>query len=266
MPAVDENGEYTSPVHVRLPRKPLVRGLSAIVASLRRVEEEALDDDLDALHEMENEGAEPTRHKPVPKPKPTAEKYILVPDTQIQQLPLGGLDDEAMYDSPEEQQLGRDGLPMNLKVYKKKGQKRTTRMVKMKPIWMKRPENAGQEAQEAREGEDEEEEVVKETQFDDMTEPADFGTRSGSEFGGSDSESEDEGQAKSKAKAKAAKSKAKADAKTATKDKAAKKDGPVKKAARKVNELAHTNFRRLKLKNNGAKGGPGFNSKFRRRR
>ena len=40
----------------------------------------------------------------------------------------------------------------------------------------------------------------------------------------------------------------------------------MKKAARKVNELAHANFQKLKLKNNGAKGGPGYNSRFRRRR
>ena len=36
--------------------------------------------------------------------------------------------------------------------------------------------------------------------------------------------------------------------------------------AKKVNELAHANFKRLKLKNHGAKGGPGFGSRFRRRR
>jgi hypothetical protein len=47
---------------------------------------------------------------------------------------------------------------------------------------------------------------------------------------------------------------------------ARKPEGTVKKAVRKVNELAHANFQRLKLKNNGAKGGPGFNSRFRRRR
>ena len=50
------------------------------------------------------------------------------------------------------------------------------------------------------------------------------------------------------------------------KEKKEKKEGKIKKAARKVNELAHANFKRLKLRNNGAKGGPSFSSRFRRRR
>ena len=55
-PSVDENGEYVeSPRPLRLPRKPLVRGLSSVVAGLRRLEEEALDEDLEALREVEME-------------------------------------------------------------------------------------------------------------------------------------------------------------------------------------------------------------------
>jgi hypothetical protein len=38
------------------------------------------------------------------------------------------------------------------------------------------------------------------------------------------------------------------------------------KAARKVKAMAHQNFKRLKLRNSGAKGGPAHNSRFRRKK
>ena len=44
------------------------------------------------------------------------------------------------------------------------------------------------------------------------------------------------------------------------------KEGRVRRTVRKVNELAHANFQRLKLRNSGAKGGAAHNSRFRRRR
>lgn len=198
LPALLENAEDAPAPPLRLPRKPLVRGLSEIVASLRRVEEDKLDDDLDALREMEHE------EMGLPPPEPivrapaaaTAEPSdseigILERDSQSIRLPLGGLDDEGLYDSPDEEQKGRDGLP--LPVFKKKGQKRTTRKVNIKPMMKKRPTIDGQEPEK---------------------------------------ESED--------------------------------DKP--KKVRKVNELAHANFRSLKLRNRGSKGGPGYGSKFRRRR
>ncbi|GKT48469.1 DNA replication regulator SLD2 [Colletotrichum spaethianum] len=236
-PPPTKDDDFVAPP-LRLPRKPMVRGLSAIVASLRKVEEEHLDndDDLDALREAEGEVVRP---KAPPKPR----DEMLAADSQVH-LPLGGFDDEGLYDSPDEEQKGRDGMP--LRVYKKKGQKRTTRRVNMRPIHSKRPSGPVEDGQE----EEGDEEAVPETQAngaaDDMQdELADVGSGSDAEF--------DESASKTKA----------------TKTKAAKKTekvGTVKKAVRKVNEMAHTNFRRLKLKNHGAKGGPGYNSKFRRRR
>ena len=50
------------------------------------------------------------------------------------------------------------------------------------------------------------------------------------------------------------------------KEKAKEPVGTIKKATRKVNELAHANFKRLKLRSKGGKAGPGHNSRFRRRR
>ncbi|KAJ3939368.1 uncharacterized protein N0V96_010816 [Colletotrichum fioriniae] len=233
-PPPSKSDDFTAPP-LRLPRKPLVRGLSAIVASLRKVEEDNLDneDELEALREVEGEVVQPK----VP-PKPKAD--ILAADSQVN-LPLGGFDDEALYDSPDEEQVGRDGMP--LRVYKKKGQKRTTRRSNMKPVHVKRPSApAEDEAQE----EEDEEGAPKTRNSGDPEDDYD-------ELAGSGSESEfDESAPKAKSKKK--------------EEKKTEKVGAVKKAVRKVNAMAHTNFRRLKLKNHGAKGGPGYNSKFRRRR
>ncbi|KAJ9148667.1 DNA replication/checkpoint protein [Pleurostoma richardsiae] len=248
MPTVDENGEFVSPQPIRLPRKPLVRGLSSVVASLRKMEEEQLDDELEALHEMESEGA-PQAPKLDPKPKPREE--VLVEDSQVPNRLLGGFDDEAMYDSPPEDALDRNGQP--LRVFKKKGQKRTTRRSNMKPTRVKRPVAAGDDDGEGSDDDD----VVPETQVG-ATKQAQIGDTalmSGSEFEDSEAqEDEDKAKAKTKKKNKAQNKKPEAE------------QGKIKRAVRKVNELAHTNFKRLKLRNNGAKGGPGYNSRFRRRR
>ncbi|KAK2044328.1 DNA replication regulator SLD2 [Colletotrichum somersetense] len=235
-PPPTKDDDFVAPP-LRLPRKPIVRGLSAIVASLRKVEEEPLDndDDLDALREAEGDVV-----RPKAPPKPTDD--MLAADSQVH-LPLGGFDDEGLYDSPDEKQTGRDGMP--LRVYKKKGQKRTTRRVNMKPVHSKRPSGPVENGQE----EEADEEAVPETQAngvadDTEDELAEMGSGSDDDF--------DELASRAKTAKKAAKK--------------TEKVGTVKKAVRKVNEMAHTNFRRLKLKNNGAKGGPGYNSKFRRRR
>lgn len=228
-PPPDKSDDFVAPP-LRLPRKPIVRGLSAIVASLRKVEEDKLDDDLEALREIEGDEMPP---RAPPKPK----EDFLAADSQAQNLPLGGFDDEGMYDSPDEKQTGRDGMP--LRVFKKKGQKRTTRRSNMKPVHSKRPSAPAENETPAEDDED----AVPETQFNDLAKDAP------DELAGSGSDAEfDESAPKTKPAKKTEKA------------------GPVKKAARKVNELAHANFRRLKLRSNGAKGGPGHNSKFRRRR
>ncbi|KAI0468174.1 DNA replication/checkpoint protein [Xylaria cf. heliscus] len=248
MPTVNEDGEYLSPpAPLRLPRKPLGRSLSSVVAGLRKLEEEKLDDDLEALHEMENE----TGSSSVPKPAIPASKApleILEPDSQGPQL-LGGFDDEAQYDSPTEEARGRDGQP--LRVYKKKGQKRTTRRVNMRPTRAKRPQAPMEDVARGDIGQDDvAKEVVAETQFD-ANKPIEGlpDIDSDSDFNASDAE--DEAPQRKQPK------------KTAN---TVKKEGKIQKAARKVNELAHANFKRLKLRNTGSKGGPGFGSRFRRRK
>lgn len=234
---VDENGLYKAHAPLRLPRKPLGRGLSSVVASLRKLEEDKLDEELEALHEMENECGD---YQP---PKPSKPKDdILVPDSQGPQL-LGGFDDEGELDSDPEQQLDRGGQP--LRIYKKKGQKRTTRKSNMKPTRSMRPqENAGEQL------DSEGDEVVPETQAGaaGSGEQALDGLMSDSDF----EHPSAEGGAKKKA--------------DKAKDKKPVKEGPIKKATRKISAMANQNFKRLKLKNHGAKGGPGIGSRFRRRR
>ncbi|KAL8404952.1 hypothetical protein RB594_009727 [Gaeumannomyces avenae] len=288
----------------RLPRKPMIRGLSSVVASLRKMEEEQLDDDLEALREMEADmmgGGPPPPPKPPVAQKPPLDSAAaaksapqdpqeVVEDSQLgggsgsgKEGPpptglLGGFDDEGLYDSPDEDKgagLDRNGNP--LRVFKKKGQKRTTRRVNMRPVFTRRPAAAPAEA--AGDEEDSGDDVVPETQpaasapGDVPPDDNDDGLSGGSdfEFDGEDEDFEDaDGRGKSKSKARTAK-KAKAAAapkmKKGRKDEADKKEAKKEaKAPRKVSATAHQNFKRLKLRNNGAKGGAGFNSKFRRRR
>ena len=253
MPIVKENGEgvMVSPEMVRVPRKPLVRGLSSMLAGLRRMEEEAADEDLEALHEMENEMAGGVK----PASKPAEPKEAVQVDNSQPRLPLGGFDDEAMYDSePEELKnptLGRDGQP--LKVYKKKGQKRTTRRVNMKPTRSKPQAKPEAEAQEDSDGEIAvPHETMPETQADDVA-----GLGEGRNFDSDVSQSEytaSEGGTRYRRP------------NQSKKNKKANKDGKIKTAARKVNAMAHQNFKRLKLRNSGAKGGAAHTSRFRRKK
>ncbi|KAL7820832.1 DNA replication/checkpoint protein [Trichoderma gracile] len=245
LPTLDENTTFDAPP-LRLPRKPLVRGLSEIVASLRKVEEEQLDDDLEALRELEAE-AEAASGGPPPQPPVKArnaepKQDILEPDSQAKQLPLGGFDDEGMYDSPTEEAVDRDGRPM--RIFKKKGQKRTTRRVNMRPVRTKRPTNLAEDNESDDEDEDGQD-TVPDTQAQNG-DKSDIAGESDGDFEDGDDDTPDGGKAKAK--------------------KPVKPEGVVKKATRKVNQLAHANFHRLKLRNHGAKGGPGHNSRFRRRR
>ncbi|KAM7204626.1 putative dna replication regulator sld2 protein [Rhypophila sp. PSN 637] len=300
LPAVGENGEWkVDPI--KLPRKPHARGLSNMVASLRKLEEEALDDGLEVMREMEMEAE--ARESLAPGSKPianvataatgtgsdeaagadktdntttttttTVQHDKIAPEEEQRRperpLLLGGFDDENLYDSQEEQQLDR-GQP--LRVFKKKGQKRTTRKVNMKPSRVKRqPIAANGDDDDPSDSKDDDDEVlVPETQFDSTKSGHQEEGNSlldedawGSEFDdgdfGHDINDDDDSTVKKRARLK------KTPKQETVKDK--ENDGIVKKTIRKVKATAYANFKRLKLKNNGAKGGPGYNSKFRRRR
>ncbi|KAF4508615.1 hypothetical protein G6O67_004968 [Ophiocordyceps sinensis] len=151
-------------------------------------------------------------------------------DSQPRRLPLGGFDNEGTYDSPEEDKSHRRGNP--LAVFKKKAPKRTTRRVNIKPTWNKRPLDMAESSREADEDGASTRPSVQAAEAQQVLDDEDF----------------QDANPKKRLKVKAT------------------KEGTVRKAVRKVNELSHANFQRLKLHNSGAKGGPGHNSRFRRRR
>ncbi|CAG8950920.1 hypothetical protein HYFRA_00003137 [Hymenoscyphus fraxineus] len=268
LPPVDENEQGPiSPQMVRLPRKPYVRGLSSILAGLRKQEDDVADEELDILREMEMEMEnKPAPGKDNPKPAPKAvpkpipanitEDEILVADSQPG-FPLGGFDDEAQFDSnPEEEttNLDRNGQP--LKVYKKKGQKRTTRRVTMKPTRTKPSSKAPADF----DSDDElaghhPSDTIPETQNADPDEGEGFAD-SARNFASDDEQSEytaSEGGTRYRRP-------------NQTKTKVMGKDGKIRRVAKKVTAAAHQNFKRLKLRNSGAKGGVAHNSRFRRRK
>jgi hypothetical protein len=239
---VDEMGEL-SPVAVRMPPKLLGRGLSALVQGLRDMAEQENDDDLDALREMEDEETG--------GPKPISKNTVLVKDSQanpfINIAGAGvadfGVDLEPIAeDDDENQDVAREQKPV--KVWKKKGLKRQTRRVIMKPR-AKLKSTAREEESE----DDLDEQAVTETQKGTLRglltgeEPQQKMHRNeDDDYHDTDDEGADEG---SKRKETASK-KAKKDSKP-EKEKA-------KKPAKKQNPNAHANFRALKIKNKNSKG------------
>ncbi|KLJ08114.1 hypothetical protein EMPG_16436 [Blastomyces silverae] len=96
-----------SPIAVRMPQKLVGRGLSTIVQGLRDIQEERLDEELDVLREIEAEGAR--------------EDDIIINDSQV---PLHHVEGDG----------GGEGKTFTTRQWKKKGQKRTTRRVIMRPV------------------------------------------------------------------------------------------------------------------------------------
>lgn len=264
-----------------------------------------MDDELDALRDMENE-AGGSRNSDAAKEKDSLKKAdsavaayidgaqentVAIANDDISQKTakeakkkeaeaailaldqialLGGFDDEAQFDDIDGKEgdagLDRNGRP--LRVYKKKGQKRTTRKSNMRPVRAKKPTiTTRKEPSEEAEEEDVAPETQEAAEARHREDPAQL---SGSDFAASgDDEDEDElARDMPPISRKTIRKPASViNSKTATEDKVGdKSESKIKKTARKVNEFAHANFRRLKLRNNGAKGGPGYNSRFRRRR
>ncbi|KUL85453.1 hypothetical protein ZTR_06757 [Talaromyces verruculosus] len=94
-----------SPVGVRKHQRYNGKGLTALVQGLRDMENERMEDDWDILNEIE-----------AGQTKGTAGENVQVEDSQGPQVDAAGED------------------PNGGRVWKKKGQKRTTRLVKMKPV------------------------------------------------------------------------------------------------------------------------------------
>ncbi|KAK2759841.1 DNA replication regulator sld2 [Arachnomyces sp. PD_36] len=254
--------DSTSPIAVRRPQKFMGKGLSALVQGLRDMEDERMDDDLAVLHEIEAEQMGNINNK------------VSVKDSQV----LDNNDDE---EPPEGTVAIEDQVPQQpRKQWKKKGQKRTTRRVNMKPNRAKpRPEPKWKsnvdDAEEESEDEDEDELVVPDTQIavdgDDPDPDSDYGSLSG--LGMSDFENDDDKDDDDDDQIDTARPKQKPRASTIDKQENSfmsklKKLKPSKKKkdtvdhddkenekpkGRKVNPLAHANFRSLKIRNKGSK-------------
>ena len=115
---IDEADE-TTPRPAPWKRRGLGRSLSAMIQSMRKDEDDRLDEEADIMRELEmEEQGTSAQARPMVSP-------VLVEDTQVV-MPLGpdrGLESE----DEEEEELGRNGQPR--KVWKKKGLKRQTRRV-----------------------------------------------------------------------------------------------------------------------------------------
>lgn len=230
----NKEGVSWSPVAIRKLPKAAGRGLSALVKGLREMEDEALDEELDILREMESE-SNPRNHLDKPK--------VLVNDSQGPDMPLGP---DGGHESDEDdlkyadEGKGREGKP--LKVWKKKGQKRTTRRVLMKPNSAKwKPEPAWKVGQ----ANGDEEDGVAESQAASADQTTEWKVHDsdGDEYRDMDGtrEAAEAGISKSDAL-----------------NKDLEKKEALTKKLKKISATAHANFRALKIKNKqstGKKGG-----------
>ncbi|KAF7165887.1 hypothetical protein CNMCM5623_009898 [Aspergillus felis] len=246
------NHDGLSPIAVRKPPQFVGKGLSALVQGLRDMEEERLEDELDVLREIE------------------AEQAALNVDVADSQAPAGNI-----------------GRP-----WKKKGQKRTTRRVRMKPVISKptsKPQGSTSDDESEQQAADEdaaELAAVHETQqprtldaafgenqdenFDDEDDQVSLHTMSEPDFD-SDPDYGEDTRPVTKSKSFSEKMKeAIGVVQPQPAERPAKATQPVveeektkKVRARKVNQEAHANYRSLKIRNKNSKGrGAG---RFRRR-
>lgn len=212
--AAETDHPFASPEKVRTgpPRLSLFRkgkSLSEIVKDLRKAQDEEHDDDLEALNDMEDGGGTDDDNDPV---------------------------EDGQKVGPQQEQEGQQPQ----RVWKKKGQKRTTRRVNMKPPTA-RTKSKRPEAEESSDSEDE----LAGAGIED--------TQNGIDGGGFDLDSLDEAEVdRERPTGKSSK-------------KAKKNEGPTRGRKVKANAISHMNFRSLKIKNKNSKAkGRGFGGRGRR--
>lgn len=206
------------------------------------MEEAKLDEELDILREMEGgeESAQTNRAKD--------EARVCVKDSQVPDMPLGpdGQGDGESEDLEALEAEGKDRNGRPLRVWKKKGQKRTTRRVTIKPNtakWKPEPEWKGGKEEES----EEDVAAVEETQLvptAPVAEPEeDVERRETDDYisEGFPDEGEPEDQTKGKG------------AKQIGKKKETQKEPPKERGRKKISATAHANFRALKIKNKNSK-------------
>ncbi len=226
----DEEEISWSPLAILKVPKAAGRGLSALVRGLREMEDEELDEGLDMLREMERESAS-SNHLDQPK--------IHVSDSRRSDMPLGPdgglLSDEDGVDNAGDGK-GRDGKP--LEVWKKKGQKRTTKRVLIKPNSAKwKPEPAWKVSQ----ANADEETGVAEIQTLGADRLIDYGCES--------DEYQDIEVSQEATRA--------ANARNRGLDRGSEQKKVLAKKVKKISATAHANFRALKIKNKQSKAKKG---------
>lgn len=263
--AGDDGSDTWSPVAIRKLRPPAGRGLSALVRKLREMEDEHLDDEMAILRDLESgddDDDAPSQHT-----KPKEAPAVMVGDSQVADMPLGP--DRAIESEEEGGGDGDAAVKENepSKFRKKKGQKRTTRKVVMKPSIVKwRPEpkwEGGMESDDEAEEEDNTT-VVEATQLakaSGVDPPQEDGLETDSDpYNSHDEDKSTGGGDKSKGKLQRQK---KADKKKKslqeeagknTTDHHQKEESRTQKLKKKISATAHANFRALKIKNKNSKG------------
>lgn len=237
-----------SPTAIRKPQQFVGRGLSTLVQGLRDIQEERLEEDMDVLREIEAE---------------QAANEVEVNDSQ----------------APD----NNDAEPR----FEKKGQKRTTRRVKMKPVVVQKPQTQAKEPDEENDSEDElatvpethhQDAILQGGDVDnhsiDIDDVASLHTASEPDHDSDPDFAQEAEVGTMKRKSFSEKMKeaissvAKPHSKPREENKsrpepAAKKQVTREKPARKVNPDAHANYRSLKIRNKNTKGR--FGGRFRRR-
>lgn len=209
-------------------KRGLVRSLSAIIRNMKQQEEDDADEDLAIMRELEQE-AEGNLSTSVTTTRPSNKPEVQIEDSQLE-MPLGPDRDP---ESDEDEEDDDDGLDQNgqpRKVWKKRGQKRTTRRVIMRPA--PRPKTAESQALTPNS------QVVHETQLAELP-SAHAPEHEMDANGDSDSDFEESDLSKT--------------TKSTQQSQQTEKVGPLKKAARKISVAAHANYCKLKIKNQNSK-------------
>lgn len=222
-------------------RGNFVRSLSSIIQGLRRQEEERMEDEWDIMNEIEAE-----QRGELVQEKPASPK-ALVEDARTVEMPLGP--DQAPKRSDEDIETDKNGE--GKKPWKKKGLKRQTKRVKMRPV-LHKPKKAS----ELQDVDDDDERSDQEMASEAQT-VAIFGHDASEQVDeyleGSEYDEENQGQQRSLAMP------------AGKQRKAEKTDKPDQKASKKVSATAHPNYRALKIKNKNSKAN-GRGGRYRGRR
>ena len=255
---IEEDNEEAAAKERPFKKRGLVRSLSTIIQGLKKQEEERLNDEWDVMNEIEAEQRGGTLQSNAPK--------ILAEDSQAAEVPLGP--DKGVGSGDEASDVDAGSLDVNgkpRKAWKKRGLKRQTRRVLMRPV-LHQPKKA--EAVTNSDSELSESEVVAETQLQEdlpapseglhAPEPSFEKEAEDPDYKHDSQQSNGHSTGKKSKKHKHAKMKEKTDGKDA--------DSETKSTSRKskVSAQAHANFRKLNIKNKNSKAS-GRGRKFGRR-